>query len=57
MTLAEDYKTSVNEPETITDAQATDRRFGRQTGASRFRSRFGGRLALAAKAARNIERS
>jgi hypothetical protein len=57
MTLAVGYKTSVNEPETITDAQAIDGRFGRRTGTSGFRSRFGGRLARDAKVARNIERS
>ena len=38
MTLAAVYKTSVNESETITDAQAIDRRFGHQTGGSGFRS-------------------
>jgi hypothetical protein len=57
MMLAAGYKTSVNEPETITDAQAIDGRFGRQTGASGFRGGFGGRSALVAAVARNIERS
>ena len=56
MTLAADYKTSVNESETITDAQAIDRRFG-QTGVSGVRSRLGGRSAQVAAVARNIERS
>jgi hypothetical protein len=57
MTLAAGYKTSVNESETITDAQAIDRRLSEQIGASGLRSGFGGRFAGIVAIARNIERS
>jgi hypothetical protein len=61
MTLAADYKTSVNESETITDAQAVERRLGHQARGCGPRSRFGARFALVARnvaaVARNIERS
>ena len=57
MTLAADYKTSVNESETITDAQAIDRRLGHRAEASGFRSRLGGQSPLVAAVAHHIERS
>jgi hypothetical protein len=57
MTLVASYKTSVNEPETITDAKGIDRRLGHQTGASVFQNLFSDRLARIAAVIRNIERS
>jgi hypothetical protein len=56
MTLATGYRTSVNEPETITDAQAINGRFCHHTGTG-FRNRFGDRFAPVVAIARNIERS
>ena len=56
MTLAAGYKTSVNEPETMTDAKMIDGQFCLQSGACGLRRRSG-RFALVAAVARNIERS
>jgi hypothetical protein len=57
MTLPAGYKTSVNESETITDAQAIEWRFGEHIGAAGFRSGSDGGIALMVPAVRNIERS
>jgi hypothetical protein len=57
MTLAAGYKTSVNEPETITDAQAIDGAIGPSDRHFGVSGSFGGRLARVAAVARNIERS
>jgi hypothetical protein len=57
MTLTSGYKTSVNEPETITDAKAIDRAIGSSNRDRWVSEPFWRLICLAAAVARSIERS
>jgi hypothetical protein len=57
MTLTSGYKTSVNEPETITDAKAIDGAIGSSNRDRWVSEPFWRLICLAAAVARSIERS